>query len=780
MEYNSFYGGRRGASFIISKSFKTIFAPAENNAGFNKIIRLDLGLAENANISTAQRKAWLAEHCMVYCFSQGGAYKTVNYDEYVIIDTYNKNDIDNGKIYRRGYDYNNELGGANYVGQIVGPAGMAPHTEIESYNQVVKMTTEDGLVIPNDGTTITDKNLNQYRKTQSSLAINGEKDLIPGQQFNEDGSESFNDTIEYIACSIRDFDSHESTVHIGFKIPYLVNIYTANSVSPYYHRSDLEPADLTGDLKWAAWDAASEQENGKGTKNFNNKELIERTDDKTHPFFQKWDISIPKGIKGDALKNFRVTTVAEESIKNTTLQDYEGKQDDIAISDDKKRQILVYDYYNYDRDPSGDPVALYLGDYNMIDNIVLSEDGTVTIDYSHDDRDVYTKMIKWIKNVSLNTETGNFVMTFNYDKEPAYKDVQQNDTKIDLNLTWLKDLTISPDGTVNWFYTTAENNKQENNLIKWITGVSLNAETGEFIVDFNYGDKNTQIKESLTWIKDINIAADGSITFIYTDQDNKVYNQYIKWIKNMSLADNGELTVDYNDSTSQTFDNKIKWITKTTLSNNGIVTITYNDGTSEDLSETIKWITKSTVTADGSIIIDYNNGAKDTFDKTIKWIDKISLTETGVFTIDYNNEAESFVANIITPSDISIDTGLTEGEGSQKLQVIYNNGIVKTIGQPINYIMESVIAIPPSEGEIAAGFLYDANYAYHLLVLYSDPSRRAAGPNVIYNNRRDWVDLGFIGQGNVGAIVGKESDPTAKALADALPPYSAWFIIEEE
>ena len=99
MEYNSFYGGRRGASFIISKSFKTIFAPAENNTGFNKIIRMDLGLEENATITTAQRNAWLAENCMVYCFSQGGAYQTVHYDEYVIIDTYNKNDIDNGKIY---------------------------------------------------------------------------------------------------------------------------------------------------------------------------------------------------------------------------------------------------------------------------------------------------------------------------------------------------------------------------------------------------------------------------------------------------------------------------------------------------------------------------------------------------------------------------------------------------------------------------------------------------------------------------------------------------------
>ena len=73
---------------------------------------------------------------MVAAFSQGGDYKTVNYDEYVLIDTENKNNPDNGKIYRRGYEYNNSMGGAIYEGQIVGPAGMAPHTEMHTIDEV--------------------------------------------------------------------------------------------------------------------------------------------------------------------------------------------------------------------------------------------------------------------------------------------------------------------------------------------------------------------------------------------------------------------------------------------------------------------------------------------------------------------------------------------------------------------------------------------------------------------------------------------------------------------
>lgn len=78
--YNSFYGGKQGASFIIAKSFSTI-----------------------------------AE--MVESFKKGPEYKVVNYNEYVLI---NSETADNGKLYRRGYEYTNEMGGAIYVGQISG------------------------------------------------------------------------------------------------------------------------------------------------------------------------------------------------------------------------------------------------------------------------------------------------------------------------------------------------------------------------------------------------------------------------------------------------------------------------------------------------------------------------------------------------------------------------------------------------------------------------------------------------------------------------------------
>lgn len=205
MEYNSFYGGRRGASFVIAKRYSTI-----------------------------------AE--MVAAFSQGGDYKTVNYDEYVLIDTENKNNPDNGKIYRRGYEYNNSMGGAIYEGQIVGPAGLAPHTEMHTIDEVEQIQEREDFT---------------YRRGSGEYGPTGEN-IIPGKYVEPGtGIIKYNDKISWAYCSVRDMNSHESTAHIGFKFPYTVIDYTTTSVSTY--------------------------RNG----NYADTSAATRTDDGSHPFYEK-------------------------------------------------------------------------------------------------------------------------------------------------------------------------------------------------------------------------------------------------------------------------------------------------------------------------------------------------------------------------------------------------------------------------------------------------------------------------------------------------------------
>jgi len=91
----SFYGGRPGNSFVIVTTFRSVDE-------------------------------------MITQFKQGPNYTAVHYDEYVMINTINKNNPDNGKLYRRGYNFTNDMGGAEYIGTIVGPSGNAP---------LLKMTT---------------------------------------------------------------------------------------------------------------------------------------------------------------------------------------------------------------------------------------------------------------------------------------------------------------------------------------------------------------------------------------------------------------------------------------------------------------------------------------------------------------------------------------------------------------------------------------------------------------------------------------------------------------
>lgn len=296
MEYNSFYGGRQGASFVIQERYLTITD-------------------------------------MITQFKMGNGYKTVNYDEYVIIDTENKNDPDNGKVYRRGYDYANNMGGALYVGQIVGPAGLAPHTELKAIAEIEAIEETEEF---------------EYRRGEGEYTVTNAS-IIPGK--NSDGT--FNDSIKWAYCSVRDSNSHESTAYIGFKVPYTIIDFTAESVSAYTE-------DKT--------------------------ELAERIDDTTHPFYEKWQLKVPRGIKGDALKNLR---------------------EDI---DSSGRRILVYDSINYDNNAMGTTITSTIGLLNDIKTVNITENGVITIQYSA--KSDTTFKLKYPSTIAYNSATNKLRVTY--------------------------------------------------------------------------------------------------------------------------------------------------------------------------------------------------------------------------------------------------------------------------------------------------------------------------------------------------------------------------------
>lgn len=219
MSFNSFYGGRQGAPFIIVKSYPTVQEMINN-------------------------------------FKQGLSYNMVNFDEYVVIDTVNKTDSDNGKIYRRGRDYNNELGGAIYIGQVAGAPGPASQLELTTIQNI-------------EGTAADKKGTGSYTLEDNNL--------IPGKYTKTDGTIGYNDEIKWAYCSLIDADGKTGIAKIGFSVPYLVVDYDAELVA----------GDYSGNI-------------------------FERTDDGTHPFYQKWHLNIPKGEKGTSISNIEIDTGAEE------------------------------------------------------------------------------------------------------------------------------------------------------------------------------------------------------------------------------------------------------------------------------------------------------------------------------------------------------------------------------------------------------------------------------------------------------------------------------------
>ena len=652
----SFYGGRPGNSFIIITTYRSIAD-------------------------------------MVTNFKKGPDYTAVHYDEHVMINTVNKNDPDNGRVYRRGYDFTNDLGGAEYIGTIVGPAGKAPMLEMTTVADVKSKHASEGY---------------DERFTSGEYAVAG-GNLVPGKTAG-----GFNDTITWACCSIRNENDEDTTAYIGFTFPYLVVDWETSWIQPYAGGAYADTSSAT------------------------------RVDDEAHPFYAKWHINVPKGVKGDALKNFKVEAATVD------IQPYEGQSDDVNNS----RMILAYDYYNYDEYQDGAPVRLYLGDYNMIDNVSIDDEGTITIDYSHDDDSVFTKKIKWVKSVTLNTETGLFTVIYNHTT-----DASGNNTTYTTYLDWIDEVNIADDGTIT-FGHTHEPDTVFDKKIQWCTGVTINTD-GTFTFAWNNGTEDTVFKNIAQWIKSVDLTSDGTLVIGYNNgAESSVFERAIKWISNIRIADDGTILIEYNNSEPVSYPNKIKWIDDITMTDDGTLSIAYNNG--EDpavFSKRIKWISSADIDSTGSLILNWNNGDPSTvilhvlkwisevylnqfgtlqfrwnndeiisFDNIIKWISGITVNQDGLLTITFNNGTPDFTAQLNYLKDVSVntvDSTEIEGTGNQKICVTWTDGTKVDIGNPINYVMQMGV-----------------NNQNHLLVRYSDPERRTS--EIIFNGKAGWTDLGII------------------------------------
>lgn len=516
---DSLYGGKPGAAFVIKTSFPSIAD-------------------------------------MVEAFRQGPDYKDVWYGEHCIIDTPNKNDADNGKIYQRGANFSEANGNAIYIGQIVGPQSGTPYYSIKPMSEIKSMLNVDldtdlyeqraypyfdngdEKVWVDDSNSNIDKDLAIL--SLSLAAEDGEEpSLVSGKE---------QDDIKYtwVNVSKPHANGYPTWTYVGFQIPYTVVEMTAESISPY--------------------DSPTVEEN---------------VESKEHPFWYSYNLGIPKGVKGDTLRNIRVITLSEY---------YEGKIyriEDFVVNNDgtvsvgtpsytfdgNERQVYVVDFLVYDNEQNPTAYTIYIGEYNQVSEINLSDNGTLKFSFTYDDDVEFSNKVKWIDNISLDN-SGKLIVAYNNGSEDYtatlswVDNIEINETSGEIKAHWcdghetlldsklklVKEAYITSDGVITFTTNVADENitvlnadTHEAFKLTYPTNITLTDDTSidgdkRIRVDWNGDNGAVYIGDSINYIVDMYVnPSNWHLLVLFNDPSHRIT---LSEASGAGIGDGNEVVVD--------------------------------------------------------------------------------------------------------------------------------------------------------------------------------------------------------------------------------------------
>ena len=720
MNYGSFYGGRRGAAFVIAKNYPDI--PS-----------------------------------MVNDFKQGNNFFEVKYDEYVLINNENRNHPDNGKLFRRGLDYNSSrqidyfemennsfvsttitAGGAIYIGTIVGPQGNAPQMELHSYKELINNYFDESEE-------------NEIQNGYIAQGTIGLEDLLPGKIDVTNEQAQYNDNIKWCCVSIRDSNNNDTLTKIGFKVPYPVIDFELDYIPAY-------------------------DEQGNVINNIQTTQINNQDGQDFHPFYEKWKIPIPKGIKGDSIGKVYITSFEkkanerifvddenyymyeyiisqeeEEEIQGVFKQgqqhneetvtiDYQGEQQNdkfIQISIKQKvykirptTEILVYDIYNYDEkeNPEQPKKTYCIGALNQIiqDGFTIDDNGDLNIEFTDGSSIKKQGFLKSIRNITIEKETDP-----TDDKEKSYLNIYYNTYSKDQNEEFIQDKDSFPikmikDITLNQAdleiaYTDGTTTVFEKSFVG-ITQVTY--EDNELIIRFSDGQ---QFKYEMAWVSDLKIE-DNTIyaRFNGTDEWFPLKTQ-MRWIDDAQYnSDENTLSFKYNDDTeATTISNVFKGIESIQANENGNLVITYNTFVKDENGNLTSQNETDTIILQGSLITDVH------FDN-----------QTHKFVIQYAGGKQPDEINVVYPSQVIFEnTKPDQDEYRLKINDVTGANILTSS------IIDSVYDIQVTQD-------------HHLVLMFASPDTRS---DIIARHKNypnslkakdgkyyaGWLDLGniFVGSG---------------------------------
>ena len=580
----SFYGGKEGRSFEIVKEFQSV-----------------------------------AE--MVAKFKEGPSYKEVNFDEYVLINTVNKNNPENGNIYRRGYDFDSDryidcynmengegfysrtiAGGAIFIGSIVGPAGAAPHLELGSYQDAAKgMEPAEFRVsynkFPKESAML---NFLAQKCSENGVPVDFDNNVL----LNEDGeslgqTEIYNRFVKFITekktCYFY-FDSSQQLVD-GYKGWYQVNAPKGGAGS-----YTLEDGDLLSGVEY-------EIENGRPTytidKDTGKKHLKILTENQDI-HWAYYSVKDANNAETVAKIGFKIPVHVVE-YEAESVEPYFNRPVNAINNLNLVQRVdnLENPFYSkwelkIPRGLDGDSISsLYVMTYNKGDNVVqldLDDNGQP----QYDDK-------RRLKTKGYSDERANVkIIVFDYTTLKGDSTTPVTRTIYLADYDAIVNISIAEDGTVKYLYTNRES--IQNEKLNWVNQVSI-AQDGTVTNSFNNPEKTPYVQnDKLKWMEYVRIEADGTYKIKFNDGEEEITDQKFSWVNNVSIADDGTYSVGFNTGITTTEDKKFEWVKDVSIADDGTYTINYNTGDFLAEYQKMNWIKSASYNeATKDLKIEFNN-----------------------------------------------------------------------------------------------------------------------------------------------------------------------------
>ena len=660
---NSFYGGKQGSSFIIAQTYTTIQEMLDD-------------------------------------FGKNNRSCAVNFDEYVLINTVNKNNPENGQVFRRGYDYNSSrkiktyqptygpnpyetievpANGAIYIGTIVGPAGRAPIFNFGNYEEV-----QDSCALLTR--TFTDIGLNKD-DSQQTIVTTLNKNYPNGKEIlkEEESEKSF--------YSLKIVDNVEApSIYLYFC--YDNKYKLSNQEYGGWYAVDSRPS--TGEDEYRIETNSLVPGVTYSYDETNNSLIYEYDKDKNRHIklginkINEDKINKGKEIEAEDMPyqdsiDWTYCTIRNENLEDSTA--YVGFRFAYPVVEFETKQVSAYHNRNDKTDEEGDDKATrHFDNVNLITRMVR--------DYAVDEEGNLTDVVENRPATKNDIEKHPFYSLWEIAIPKGIKgDCIHNFRVIAANEN-VKAFDLK-DGELQY---------NENNLVK-VKNYSehqqddIEKKRKIFVFDFvSYdriptGDMQTIYAGDYNVFAEkeaINLSHNGELTFTYThdDQYKTPEEDWIHWIDAMKFADDGTITITFNDrgwngnknididitphddiiNGVLTKDKLIKWINKVSLdTDNGEIYIEFNNntitgehiktkniGTDEDPKEVsyyqdyLTWVKDITFDDFGTVTTDYTTeyngeGKNDEGNRVqkhlIHWIKQMNFADDGTLTVNFNNNS---------------------------------------------------------------------------------------------------------------------------------------------